>query len=164
MKVNQHLSWEEDVVNVIKSSYMLRSLKYPIQAKKNISRSIDIIKNWSWQCCLSKCSKIPDQKITESPNNFLWICIESLCKRMWVTELGWLPIIERFEFNATKLAFKALYYPEWPDYLPLEFHKSNYRVTLRNSDDQKLPYITDKITFKSDAYRCFNDLPLHLRK
>ena len=83
---------------------------------------------------------------------------------MWVTELGWLPIIERFEFNATKLAFKALYYPELPDYLPLEFHKSNYRVTLRNSDDQKLPYIKDKITFKSDAYRCFNDLPLHLRK
>ena len=53
-----------------------------------------------------------------------------------VIKLGWLPIIERFEFNTTKLAFKALYCPEWPDYLPLNFHKSNYRVTLRNSDVQ----------------------------
>ena len=34
MKVNQHLSWEEDVANVLKSSCMLQSLKYPIQAKK----------------------------------------------------------------------------------------------------------------------------------
>ena len=53
-----------------------------------------------------------------------------------VIKLGWLPIIERFEFNTTKLAFKVLYCPEWPDYLPLKFHKSNYRVTLRNSDVQ----------------------------
>ena len=25
-----------------------------------------------------------------------------------------------------------------------EFHKSNYRVTLTNSDDYKLPYVKDK--------------------
>ena len=53
-------------------------------------------------------------------------------------KLGWLPIIERFEFNATKLAFKALHYSEWSDYLPLKFHKS-LTVTLKNSDDYKLP-------------------------
>ena len=46
----------------------------------------------------------------------------------------------------------------------MKFHKSNYRVTLRNSDDYKLPYVKDKNTFKSDAYRFFNDLPLDLRK
>ena len=38
-----------------------------------------------------------------------------------VIKLGWLPIIERFEFKTTKLAFKALHCPEWPDYLPLNF-------------------------------------------
>ena len=81
-----------------------------------------------------------------------------------VIKLGWLPIIERFKFNTTKLAFKALHCPEWPDYLPLKFHKSNHRVTLRNSDDYKLPYVKDKNTFKYDVYRCFNDLPLDLRK
>ena len=53
MKVDQHRTWEEHVVNVIKSSYdTLRSLKLlkryklrKIQAKKNISRSIGIIEN-----------------------------------------------------------------------------------------------------------------------
>ena len=44
MKVNQHLSWEEDVVNVIKSSYMLRSLKYPIQAKKTLAEALILSK------------------------------------------------------------------------------------------------------------------------
>ena len=81
-----------------------------------------------------------------------------------VVKLRWLPIIERFEFNTTKSAFKALHCREWSDYLPLKFHKSNYRVTLRNSDDYKLPYVKDKNTFKYDIYRCFNDLPLYLRK
>ena len=46
----------------------------------------------------------------------------------------------------------------------MKFHKPNYRVTLRNSDDYKLPYVKDKNTSKSDAYRYFNDLPLDLRK
>ena len=47
------------------------------------------------------------------------------------------------------------------------FYLSNYRVTLRNSkdsDDYKLPYVKDKSTFKSDVYRCFNDVPLDLKK
>ena len=44
MKVNQHLSWEEDVVNVIKSSYMLQSLKYPIQAKKTLAEALILSK------------------------------------------------------------------------------------------------------------------------
>ena len=81
-----------------------------------------------------------------------------------VIKLGWLPIIERFKFNTTKLAFKALNYPEWPYYLSLKFHKSNYRVTFRNSNDYKLLYVKDKSTFKYDVYRCFNDLALDLRK
>ena len=61
-----------------------------------------------------------------------------------VIKLGWLPVTERFEFNAIKLAFKALHCPEWPDYLPLKFHKSNYWVTLRNSDYYKLPYVKEE--------------------
>ena len=81
-----------------------------------------------------------------------------------VIKLVCLPIIERFEFDTTKLEFKELHCPEWSDYLPLKFHKSNYRVTLRNSNDYKLHYVKDKNTFKSDAYRCFNDLLHKIRE
>ena len=45
-----------------------------------------------------------------------------------------------------------------------EFHKSNYRVTLTNSDDYKLPYAKEINTLKTGAYRCLIDLPLDLRK
>ena len=78
--------------------------------------------------------------------------------------MGGYQLLRDFKFNTTKLAFKALHCPEWPDYLPLKFHKSNYRVTLRNSDDYKLPYVKDKNTFKYDVCRYFNDLPLDLKK
>ena len=47
-----------------------------------------------------------------------------------VIKLGWLPIIERNEFNTTKLAFKALYCSEWPGYLPLKFHKPNLHLEI----------------------------------
>ena len=70
----------------------------------------------------------------------------------------------RFKFNTTKLVFKALHCPEWLNYLPLKFYKSNYKVALRYSDDYKLPYVKDKRTFKYDVYRCFDDLPVDLRK
>ena len=61
-----------------------------------------------------------------------------------VTKLELLPIFERFEFNATKLALKALHCLEWTDYLALKFHKSNYEVTLRNSDDSNYPTLKIK--------------------
>ena len=88
------------------------------------------------------------KKSKRYPPAMYWIFTQN------VIQLGWLPIIEGFEFNATKLAFKVFHCPEWPDCLPLKFHKSNYRVTILNH----------KNTFKSDAYRCSNDLPLDLRQ
>ena len=78
--------------------------------------------------------------------------------------LGWLPITERFEFNTTKLVYNALHNPNWPEYLSLNFHKSNYNVKLRNNDDYKLPFCKDNNTFKSDAFKVFNNLSINLRK
>ena len=49
-----------------------------------------------------------------------------LSRKCDVIKLGCLPIIERFEFNATNQTFKILRFPEWPDYLPLKFYESNY--------------------------------------
>ena len=55
---------------------------------------------------------------------FAGYVLNRYAKECDVIKLGWLPITERFEFNTTKLTFKALHCPEWPAYLPL-------RVTLR---------------------------------
>ena len=69
-----------------------------------------------------------------------------------VIKLGWLPIVVRFEFNRTKLAFKTLHCQEWPYYLLSKFHK------YRNSDDYKLPYVKDKNTFKSEVLMIFHKI------
>ena len=65
-------------------------------------------------------------------------------------KLHWLPIKERFDFAVTKLAYKALNDPTWPDYLPVTRYQS--RRQLRSSKDGNLiqrTYITN--TFPDDA-------------
>ena len=85
LKVDQYLPWEEHVVNVIKSSYdMLQSLKLlkrhtPHKLRKTAEA---LTKTDYGSVVYQNLPKITDQKITKCPNNFRWICIESLRKRM----------------------------------------------------------------------------------
>ena len=169
MKVDQHLTWEEQVTNVIKSSYdKLWSLKLlkrytPYKLRKTaealILSKIDYV-SFVYQ----KVQKFLIKRLQKVQTISAGYVLNRYAKECDVIKLGWLPIIERFEFNTTKLAFKALHWQEWPGYQPLKFHISNYRVTLKNNDDYKLLYVKDKNTFKYDVYRCVNDLPLDLGK
>ena len=149
MKVDQHLTWEEHVANVIKSSYdTLRSLKLlkrytPYKLRKTaealILSKIDYV-----SVDYQSVPRFLIKRLQNVQAISAGYVLNRYAKECDVIKLGWLPIIERFKFNTTKLAFKALHCPEWTDYLPLKFHKSNYRVTHRNSDDHKLPYVKDK--------------------
>ena len=49
------------------------------------------------------------QKITKSQTISSEYLLNRYAKECDVIKVGWLPIIERFEFNATKLALKALH-------------------------------------------------------
>ena len=153
-----------------KSSYdTLRSLKLlkrytPCNLRKTLAEALILSKSDYGSVVYQNVPKFLIKRLQKAHTISAGYVLNRYAKECDVIKLGWLPIIERFEFNTTKLAFKALHCPEWPDYLPSKFQKSNYRVTLRNSDDYKLSYVKDKNTFKSDVYRCFNDLPLDLRK
>ena len=157
-------------MNVIKSSHdTLRSLKLlkkynPCKLRKKLAETLILSKIDYGSVVYQNVSKFLIKRLQKVQTISAGYVLNRYAKECNVIKLGWLPIIERFEFNTTKLAFKALRCPAWPDYLPSKFHKSNYRVTLRNSDDYKLPYVKDKSTFKYDVHRCFNDFPLDLRK
>ena len=146
IKIEQHLTWEENVINVIKSSYhtTLRPLKLlkrytPYKLRKTLAEALILSKIDYGGVVYQNVPKFLIKRLQKVQTIFSGYVLNLDAKECDVIKLGWLPIIERFEFNTTTLAFKALHCPEWPDYLPLKFRKSSYRVALRNSDDYKLP-------------------------
>ena len=130
MKVDQHLTWEEHVANVIKSSYdTLRSLKLlkrytPYKLRKTLAKALILSKIDYGSVVYQNVPKFLIKRLQKVQTISAGYVLNRYAEECDAIKLGWLPIIERFEFN-TKLAFKALHYPEWPDYLPLKFHKSN---------------------------------------
>jgi hypothetical protein len=77
-------------------------------------------------------------------------------------ELNWLSVKEIIEFDIAKLAFKAIYFDNWPSYLPVNA-KQQVRV-LRSSCDGKIleiPKISN--TFEHSAAIIFNSLPKDIR-
>ena len=64
--------------------------------------------------------------------------------------LGWLPVVERRDFNLLKLIFKAMYERQWPSYLKLETYSPNR--TLRSSNEHKLKVPLEDGTFQRYIY------------
>ena len=147
MKVDQHLTWEEHVANVIKSSYdnTLLSLKIlkryiPYKPRKTAEACI-LLKIDYGSVVYQNVPKFLIKRLQKVPTISAGYVLNRYTKECDV------------EFNKTKLAFKALHCPEWPDYLTL----------LRNSDVTN--YLTLTIKTHLDlmlAY--FNDVPLDPRK
>jgi hypothetical protein len=77
-------------------------------------------------------------------------------------ELNWLPVTERIEFNIAKLAFKAIYFDNWPSYLPVNV-KQQVRVLRSNCDGKKLEIPKISNTFEHSAAIIFNSLPNDVR-
>ena len=149
-KVDKLLTWEEHIDDVIKASYdTLRSLKLlkiytPGKLRKTLTEVLMFSKIDYGNAVYQNVPKFPVKRLQKAQMISAGYVLNSYAKECDVIKLGWLLIIERFEFNTTKLAFKALHCLERLRYLPLKFQKSNYRVTLRNSDDYKLPYVKNK--------------------
>ena len=149
-KVDKLLTWEEHIADVIKASYdTLRSLKLlkiytPGKLRKTLTEVLMFSKIDYGSAVYQIVPKFPVKRLQKAQMISAGYVLNSYAKECDVIKLGWVLIIERFEFNTIKLAFKALHCLEWLRYLPLKFQKSNYRVTLRNSDDYKLPYVKNK--------------------
>ena len=76
-----------------------------------------------------------------------------------ILSLGWLPVVERREFNLSKLTFKALY-EQWPSYLKLEKYTPNR--TLRSSTEHKLKVPLEDGTFQDCCAKVYNTLPEYI--
>ena len=128
MKVDQHLTWEEHVANIVKSSYnALRSLKLlkrysPYKLRKALPEALILSKMNYGSAVYQNFPKFLIKRLPKVQTISARYVLNRYAKECDIIKLGWLPIIERFEFNTTKLAFKALHCQEWPN---LKFYKSN---------------------------------------
>ena len=113
MKVDQHLTWKEHVANVIMSSYdTLRSLKLlkrytPYKLRKTLAEALILSKIDYGSDVYQNIPKFLIKRLQKVQTISAGYVLNRYAKECNVIKLGWLPIIERFEFNTTKLAFKA---------------------------------------------------------
>ena len=122
VKVDQHLSLEEHVANVIKSSYdTLRSLKLlkryaPYKLRKTLAEALILSRIDYGSVVYQNVPKFLIKRLQKVQRNSAGYVLNRYTKECDAIKLGCLRII-----------------------------------TLRNSDDYKLPYIKDENTFKSDV-------------
>ena len=118
MKVDQHLTWDEHVANVLKSSFdTLWSLKLfkaytPYKLRKTLAEALILSKIDYGSVVYQNFPKVLIkrlQKVQTISTGYVFNCYAKKCD---VIKLVWLSVIYRFEFNKTNLAFKALRCPE----------------------------------------------------
>ena len=90
-------------------------LIYPIQARKILAEALILSKIDYGSIVYQKVPKFLIKRLQKIQTISAGYVLNRYAKECDVIKLVWLSIIERFEFNTTKLAFKALHCPEWPD-------------------------------------------------
>ena len=87
-------------------------LIYPIQARKILAEALILSKIDYGSIVYQKVPKFLIKRLQKIQTISAGYVLNRYAKECDVIKLVWLSIIERFEFNTTKLAFKALHCPE----------------------------------------------------
>ena len=109
MKVDQHLTWENHISTIIKSSYdTLRSLKLlkrytPFKLRKTLVESLILSKIDYGSVLYQNVPKYQIKRLQRVQTISAGYVLNRYANEADTINLGWLPITERFEFNTTKL-------------------------------------------------------------
>ena len=98
------------------------------------------------------------EALTKSPKCMSGICLSRYAREADCLQLGWLPLIERYQL--LQCVFKALYFDYWPQYLKLEQHIP--ARDLCSSCEVKLKVPIESGTFQDSSAAMFNALPSYL--
>ena len=79
-----------------------------------------------------------------------------------VVNLSWLPVIERYQYAISVLAFKAMVDTKTPENMKVKLRNNNRN--LRSNNDGVMFDCSDVMkTFQYESKRIFNDLPKSIR-
>ncbi|XP_028412046.1 uncharacterized protein LOC114534775 [Dendronephthya gigantea] len=128
---NEHLKWSDHVKKVVSSCYgillILRKVKNmaPQNAKKQIVESLVLSKLGYNDVVTYPLPAFLQKKIQRVQNAAASFVINQYSTEKDMVKLGWLPTLERAQFNLLKSVYKSMYNPLWPKYLPLEIHETS---------------------------------------
>ena len=96
------------------------------------------------------------KKVQRVQNAAASFVLNRFCSEKDVLEVGWLPTLERTQYNIMKLVHEALHKDTWPSSLALIRHNTDWE--LRSSRAMTLQILLVKETWQKSAANLFNGL------
>ena len=101
------------------------------------------------------------KKVQRVQNAAASFVLNRFCSEKYVLEVGWLPILERTQYNTMKLVHKALHKDTWPSSLALIRHNPGRELRSSWATTLLIPLV--KGTWQDSAANLFNGLPETVR-
>jgi hypothetical protein len=124
--MQQNLKWNDDVNRKISGCYailsVLRKLKYlaPYNIRKQLAESL-VLSKLDYNDVV--CDPVPDyllKRLQRMQLAVVGFVLRKYANMSDILSLGWLPVVERRDYNLAKLVFKAIRSSDWPSYLKLD--------------------------------------------
>ena len=101
------------------------------------------------------------KKVQRVQNAAASFVLNRFCSERDVLEVGWLPTLERTQYNTVKLVHKALHKDTWPSSLALIRHNLGRELRSSRATTLQIPLV--KGTWQDSAANLFNGLPETVR-
>jgi hypothetical protein len=166
--LTQHLKWGEHVKNTTASCYatiaVLRKLKHldRYNLRKTLAESLVLSKLDYGDTVFNPLTNVDLKRLQKCQNAAASFVLGKYVKdRENLEKVGWLPMKERRDLHLLQQTFKAIHFPNWPQYISLE--QSVNERNLRSQGSIRLKVPLENKTFQDNASKLFNSLPIHIR-
>ena len=165
--LNENLTWANHINNIIPSCYKtlatLRRIKImtPQETKKSLAQSLVLSKLHFNDTVTYPLPAFLQKKVQRVQNAAASFVLNRFCSERDVLEVGWLPTLERTQYNIMKLVHKALHKDTWPSSLALIRHNPGQELRSSRATTLQIPLV--KGTWQDSAVNLFNGLPETVR-
>ena len=168
---NQHLEWKNHINTIIKSCYStLKALKLlkrliPFNLKKQLVTMLVLSKlDYGSSVYMGTTPLYLIKRLQKVQNAAAGFVYGRHATMNDVINLSWLPVVERFEYSISVLAFKAINDINAPSNLKVERREDARTLRSNNINTGTTLKCNDKVnTFQLEAKRIFNSLPKSTR-
>ena len=169
--IDEHLTFENYVNEMISSCYkklfVLRKLKKfaPRHVRKQLAEALVLSKLDYCNVLLFNITQIRLKRLQKVQKAAAGFVNGKYCKTSDIIDLGWLPIIDKINYNLLKLTHQVLHNNEFPDYLTVQREQNRHSKRHQQENDCEVRLATPNTTktFSGVTSRLFNELPSNIR-
>ena len=166
---HENLCWNNHVQTIIADCYStLRTLRgirrlTNFNTHKTLAETLILSKLDFSNVILKDCPSYLVKRMQKVQNATAGYVLGHYSNETDVKKLKWLSIKSRIDFNITKMAFKSLYLPTWPEYLTVERYEPSRDLRSNFRSEGLLKRNYQQKTFADQAALVFNELPKNIR-